>query len=224
MTTRVLRLATVSVKPGVGKSTTCLFLCQTWADKGWDPLLADADKGASSLGWMQDAGGLDFPVVGQSVTSIHRSLPDLEPGRRAVAVDVPQLEDHAAIGRSALTYADVWILPLAPGGMEVRRTILQLRTLLDEARDFREQLGRPRNPLVEMVLLTRTNRAYATKTGPDAEFRKALTAKGFRVMNTVIPFNDDLYRQSYGNPIDTSGTTYPAAAAEIVEAWEKARA
>ncbi|MFI1890746.1 nucleotide-binding protein [Streptomyces jumonjinensis] len=224
MTNPVLRVAAVSVKPGVGKSTSCLFLSQHWADQGWDPILADADKGASALGWMQDAGGLDYPVIGQSITTLHRSLPDLEPGRRAVVVDVPQLEDHAAIARSALTYADVWLFPLAPGGMEVRRTFRQLRVALDDARDLREQLGRPRDPLVELVLLTRTNKPYATKTGPDADFRKELTEKGFRVMNTVIPFNDDLYRQSYGFPIDTSRTNYPAAANEILDAWEKARA
>ncbi|MGW8558150.1 hypothetical protein [Streptomyces tubercidicus] len=213
----------MSVKPGVGKSTSCLFLAQCWADEGLDPLLADADKGASSLGWMQDAGGLDYPVVGQSTTTMHRTLPDLEPGRGAVVVDVPQLEDHASIGRSALTYADVWLLPLAPGGMEVRRTFLKLRKALDEARDLREQLGRPRDPLVELVLLTRTNRPYATKTGPDADFRDELEKRKFRVMNTVIAFNDDLYRQSYGMPIKTEGTTYPAAAQEIADAWEKAR-
>ncbi|MFE7268733.1 hypothetical protein ACFU9B_43435 [Streptomyces sp. NPDC057592] len=219
-----LRIALVSVKPGVGKSTSGLFISQSLADDGWDPLLVDADKGASCLGWMQDAGGLAYPVVGQPITTLHRSLPGLERGRRAVVVDVPQLEDHAAIGRSALVYADVWLLPLAPGGMEVRRTTRQLRAALDDARDLREQLGRPRNPLVETVLLTRTNRPYATKTGPDAEFRNALTEKGFHVMNSVIPFHDDLYRQSYGYPIETSGTTYPAATAEIIDAWKQAKA
>lgn len=219
----VLRIAAVSVKPGVGKSTTCLFICQRLAELGWNPLCADADKGASCLGWMQDAGGLDFPVVGQSTTTLHRSLPALERDRRAMVLDVPQLEDHAPIARAALAYADVWLLPLAPGGMEVRRTMLQLQSALDDARDLREQLGRPRDPMVETVLLTRTNRPYATKTGPDAEFRKALVEKGFNVMNTVIGFNDDLYRQSYGYPIDTSGTTYQEATAEIISAWEKAQ-
>ncbi|GGZ30480.1 hypothetical protein GCM10010327_70730 [Streptomyces nitrosporeus] len=219
----MLRIAAVSVKPGVGKTTTMLFLCQAWADQKRDPLYIDADKGASGLGWMQDAGGLSYPVVGQPITTLHRTLPALENGRGVIGIDVPQLEDHAAIGRSALAYADVWLLPVAPGGMEVRRTILQLRTALDDARDLREQIGRPRNPMAELVLLTRTNRPYATKTGPDADFRKALTEKGFRVMNTVVPFHDDLYRQSYGYPIDTTGTTYPAAADEIITAWEEAQ-
>ncbi|MEV6840998.1 hypothetical protein AB0N17_42090 [Streptomyces sp. NPDC051133] len=220
----VLRIAFVSIKPGVGKSTSGIFLCKSLQEIGLDPLLADADKGASCLGWMQDAGGLSHPVIGQAITTMHRTLPGLEAGRGAVVVDAPQLEDHEAIARSALVYADVWIFPLAPGGMEVRRTMLQLRKKLDEARDMREQLGRPRDPICEMVLMTRTNRPYATKTGPDAEFREALTEKGFRVMNTVIAFNDDLYRQAYGFEVDTTGTTYPAAAKEIIAEWERAQA
>ncbi|MFJ9901232.1 hypothetical protein ACIQPR_48835 [Streptomyces sp. NPDC091280] len=220
----VLRIALISIKPGVGKSTTAVFLCKSLQELGVEPVLGDADKGASCLGWMQDAEGLGFPVVGQAITTLHRTLPGLEDGRGAVVVDAPQLEDHEAIARSALAYADVWIFPLAPGGMEVRRTMLQLRKKLDEARDFREQIGRPRNPMCEMVLLTRTNRPYATKTGPDAEFRETLTKRGFRVMQTVIAFNDDLYRQAYGFKIETSGTTYPAAAEEIIAELERAQA
>ncbi|MEU3423596.1 hypothetical protein AB0F39_34485 [Streptomyces murinus] len=220
----VLRIAAVSVKPGVGKTTTILFLAASYKEMDRDPLAADADKGASGLGWMQDAGGLDFPVVGQATTTLHRSLPTLETGRDTILVDAPQLEDHEAIGRSALIYSDVWLFPMAPAGIEVRRTMRQLRKKLEEARDMREQLGRPRDPMAELVLLTRTNRPYATKTGPDAEYREALTEKGFRVMETVIGFNDDLYRQAYGNPIDTAGTTYPAAAREILTEWEKVKA
>ncbi|MFF2527269.1 nucleotide-binding protein [Streptomyces liangshanensis] len=217
----MLRIAVVSVKPGVGKTTTGVFLCKSLHELGFDPLLADADKGASGMGWMEDAGGLDFPVVGQSITTLHRALPDLEAGRGAIVVDAPQLEDHEAIGRSALVYADVWLFPMAPAGIEVRRTMLKLRAKLDEARDLREQLGRPRNPLVELVLLTRTNRAYATKTGPDAEYRDALTKRDYRVMKSVVAFNDDLYRQAYGNQVDTTGTTYPEVTKELIEEWER---
>jgi chromosome partitioning protein len=220
----VLRIAAVSVKPGVGKTTTIMFLAASYKEMKREPLVADADKGASALSWMQDAGGLSYPVIGQPITTLHRALPALESGRDTLLVDVPQLEDHEAIGRSALIYADVWILPMAPAGIEVRRTMRQLHTKLGEARDMREQLGLSRDPLVEMVLLTRTNRPYATKTGPDSEYREALESKGFSVMETVIGFNDDLYRQAYGNPMDTTGTTYPAAAREILTAWEKAQA
>ncbi|KPC68389.1 hypothetical protein ADL27_56960 [Streptomyces sp. NRRL F-6602] len=198
-----------------------MFLGQSYRDRGRDPVVVDADKGASGLTWMQDAGGLTFPVVGQPTTTLHRTLRGVEAGRDTMIVDAPQLEDHAAIARSALIYADVWLFPLAPAGIEVRRSILRLRTLLEDARDMREQLGRPRDPQLEFVLLNRTNRPYATKSGPDAEFREALTEKGFRVLNTVIAFHDDLYRQAYGNPIDTAGTTYPDAAREILAAWEK---
>ncbi|WP_063047591.1 ParA family protein, partial [Nocardia pseudovaccinii] len=154
----VLRIALASIKPGVGKTTSALFIAQALHELGRSPLVVDADKGRSALEWMEDAEGLDFPVIGQHVTTLHRSLPDLEGERGAMILDVPQLEDHESIARGALVYADVWVYPIAPAGIEVRRTMRRLKTKLEGIRDLREQLGLSRDPMVEVVLLTRTNR------------------------------------------------------------------
>ncbi|NQE72682.1 hypothetical protein NG2371_07175 [Nocardia gamkensis] len=174
---------------------------------------------------MEDAEGLDFPVIGQHVTTLHRSLPDLEGERGAMILDVPQLEDHESIARGALVYADVWVYPIAPAGIEVRRTMRRLKTKLEGIRDLREQLGLSRDPMVEVVLLTRTNRPYATKTGPDADVRAALTDGDLRltVMDAQVQFHDDLYRQCYGLPVELEGTTYPQVAAELIRRWEEAQ-
>ncbi|MFJ4418856.1 hypothetical protein [Streptomyces sp. NPDC088925] len=219
------KIALVSIKPGVGKTTSAMFICQSLHELGRPPLLVDADKGQSALEWMEDAEGLDFPVIGQHITTLHRSLPDLEGDRGALVVDVPQLEDHESIARGALLYADVWVFPMAPAGIEVRRTTRKMKKKLEAIKDERERFGLPRDPLVEVVLLNRTNRPYATKTGPDADVRDALTAPelGMEVLDAQVVFHDDLYRQCYGLEIETEGTTYPQVTKEILERWEAAK-
>ncbi|MFE0373726.1 nucleotide-binding protein [Streptomyces sp. 24-1644] len=219
----VLRIALVSIKPGVGKTTSGLFICQSLHELGMSPLLVDADKGQSALEWMEDAEGLDFPVIGQHITTLHRSLPDLEGDREAIVIDVPQLEDHESIARGALLYADVWVFPIAPAGIEVRRTMRKLKTKLKGVKDERERFGLPRDPMVEVVLLNRTNRPYATKSGPDADVRQALIDPELNmdVLDNQVMFHDDLYRQCYGLPIETEGTTYPAVTKEILDRWRR---
>ncbi|MGY3340968.1 chromosome partitioning protein [Streptomyces filamentosus] len=221
----VMRIALVSIKPGVGKTTSAMFVCQSLQELGLAPLLIDADKGQSALEWMEEAEGLDFPVVGQAITTLHRSLPDLENDRGAVVIDVPQLEDHESIARGALLYADVWVFPVAPAGIEVRRTKKKLTEKLNAIKDERERFGLPRNPMVEAVLLNRTNRPYATKTGPDADVREALTTgdNPLHVLTNQVQFHDDLYRQCYGLPVDTEGTTYPDVTKELLAWWEVAK-
>ncbi|MCX4429433.1 ParA family protein [Streptomyces mirabilis] len=221
----VLKMALVSIKPGVGKTTSALFICQSLHELGKSPLLVDADKGQSALEWMEDAEGLDFPVVGQHITTLHRNLPDLEGDRGAVVIDVPQLEDHESIARGALLYADVWVFPIAPAGIEVRRTTRKLKKKLEGIKDERERFGLPRDPAVEVVLLNRTNRPYATKTGPDADVRDALMdgELSMSVLDSQVVFHDDLYRQCYGLPVETEGTTYPAVTKEILSRWEAAQ-
>ncbi|MGW6310204.1 nucleotide-binding protein [Streptomyces niveus] len=221
----VLKVALISIKPGVGKTTSGLFICQSLHELGKRPLMVDADKGQSALEWMEDAEGLDFPVIGQHITTLHRNLPDLEGDREAIVIDVPQLEDHESIARGALLYADVWVFPIAPAGIEVRRTMRKLKKKLDGIKDERERFGLSRDPLVEVVLLNRTNRPYATKTGPDADVRDALTDPelAMTVLESQVMFHDDLYRQCYGLPIETDDTTYPAVTKEIISMWEAAK-
>ncbi|MFC7535709.1 hypothetical protein, partial [Actinoplanes sp. GCM10030250] len=128
---------------------------------------------------------------------------------------VGQGRDGGSVGRERL---------VAPAGIEVRRTMRRLKTKLEGIRDLREQLGLSRDPMVEVVLLTRTNRPYATKTGPDADVRAALTDGDLRltVMDSQVQFHDDLYRQCYGLPLELEGTTYPQVAAELIRRWEAA--
>jgi chromosome partitioning protein len=208
-----------NVKPGVGKTTSGIFLCQAFHEMGLKPLLVDADKGDSALEWMEDAGGLDFPVISLPVANMHQQLGEFEVGRDVVVVDAPQLEDHAAVARSAMLYADGWVIPVAPAGIEVRRMMRKLQPYMDDALSLRR-----RPPADSVVLLNRTNKDYATKTGPDAKVRAALVELGHDVLDNVVPFHDDNFRQVFGCDITAEGTTFPAVARELIDRMEKGKA
>lgn len=220
--TNVHRWALISVKPGVGKSTSGIFLGQALYEANLSPLLVDSDKGQSCHRWDELAGGMPYPVVSKASRSLDKTLPDLEDGRRAIVVDVPQIEDHAAIARGAMLYADRWIMPLAPSILEVDRMFADegdsgkdvLGDFLEDVQDLRERAGKPRADVV--VLLTRTNTKKATKNGPDADVRAALEANGYETLSTQIPHNDSMYRQSGGTRIRALGTPYERALKELL--------
>jgi chromosome partitioning protein len=222
MTEQVHRWALISVKPGVGKSTSAVFLGQALHEEGHDPLVVDADRGQTCVRWDEMAGGLPYPVVGKPSRGLDRTLPDLERGRRAVLVDVPQIEDHAAIARGAMVYGDRWIMPLAPSVVEVDRMFADaddrksgggLKGLMEDAQDLRERAGRA--PADVVVILTRTNRRQPTKGGPDADVRAEMTEQGYHVLQTQIPHHD-LYRQAGGTRVRAIGTPYQTAMRELL--------
>jgi chromosome partitioning protein len=215
----VHRWALISVKPGVGKSTSGIFLGQALYEAGVDPLLVDADKGQTCVRWDAMAGGMPYPVVGKPARNLDKTLPDLESGRKAVLVDVPQIEDHAVIARGAMLYADRWIMPLAPSVVEMDRMFADdgqwsLAAFLDEVQDLRERQGRP--PADVVILLTRTNTRRPTKGGPDADVRQELEAQGYDALTTQIPHRDDAYRQAGGGRVRTIGDPYESAARELL--------
>jgi chromosome partitioning protein len=215
----VHRWALISVKPGVGKSTSGIFLGQALHEADLSPLLVDSDRGQTCVRWDAMAGGMAYPVVGKPARNLDRTLPDLEAGRGAVLVDVPQIEDHAVIARGAMLYADRWIMPLAPSVVEVDRMFAvdgqwSLADFLDEVQDLRERQGRV--PADVVILLTRTNTRRMTKGGPDAEVRAELAAKGYQTLDAQIPHNDDRYRQSGGTRVRTIGSPYETALRELL--------
>ena len=71
-------------------------------------------------------------------------------------------------------------------------------------------------PARAAVLLNRTNRAEATRTGPDADAREALSERGFDVLYTHIP-RLDLYAQSFGSPVEVKGSAYMDLADELIK-------
>jgi chromosome partitioning protein len=202
----------VNLKPGTAKTTSAVLLCSALHARDRRVLLVDADPGASALRWSDLAGGFKFAIAGLAKRTVLRDLVTLVAQMDVdhVIIDTPQLEDHAAITHGAMTYADHWIVPLAPAGIEIDR--------MTGVTDHMDQVDATRQtPADRMVLLTRTNRPWSTRTGPDAEVRAVLTDRGYDVLTTQVPHHDGLYRQTFGTPLDFIGeTVFPQLADELL--------
>ncbi|MFB4197745.1 hypothetical protein [Streptomyces carpaticus] len=213
----VHRWALISVKPGVGRSTSGIYLSQALYEADFSPLLVDSDLGQTCVRWDEMAGGMPYAVVGKPTRNLDRTLPGLEAGRGAVVIDAPQLEDHELVARSAMVYADRWIMPIAPSVVEVDRMfgarVGGLQRVIEDAQDLRERDGRQPADLV--VLLTRCNTARATRTGPDAEVREVLAGRGYAVLEAQVPHHD-AYRQAGGSRVRAVGNPYERVARELL--------
>jgi chromosome partitioning protein len=177
-------------------------------------LLVDGDPAASALRWSELAGGFPFPVIALPVGDVHRRVDDFLGKRQAVVLDAPQLEDHARIARSIMRYASEWIVPVTPAPIELDR-MAPIRSEMGDVQSLRAE------PARTAVLLNRTNRPDATRTGPDADAREALDEWGFEVLDTQIA-RLDLYSQSFGSSVQAGGSAYMDLADELIKRQEVA--
>lgn len=53
--------AFVNLKPGVGKTTSAVWLAHALHESGFSPLLVDSDPASSALRWSELAGGFPSP-------------------------------------------------------------------------------------------------------------------------------------------------------------------
>lgn len=161
-------VAVGNLKGGVGKSTLAVNLaCELAASR--KVFLVDADAQATAAEWM--AGGV-LPIKGEA-------LP-LDDGRKAAAwikrvraadadlvlIDLPP--HTGAATAAALIVADLFLVPVAPSGLDLRAAAKAL-DLLREARQARGQ-GQPRALLVP----SRVDR----RTGAGREIEAALHEMG----------------------------------------------
>lgn len=201
---RVLSIALVNLKPGTGKTTSAVWLAYALHARGLRVLLVDADPAASALRWSDLADGFPFRVAGLPVKDLHRRVPDMAGGMDAVIADVPQIEDHAGIARSAMRWARELVLPVAPAGVELDR-MAPIRGELDDLEAVRPDGARA------SVLLNRVISGAAS--GPMA--RRVLTAQGHDVLSTTVP-RREVFAQSFGAPVEARGTAYDQLATELL--------
>jgi chromosome partitioning protein len=197
-----LSLALVNLKPGTGKTTSAVWLAHVFAQAGNSVLLVDADPSGSALEW-SDLAAMDlgvplravfpFRIVALPSRELHRRLPEIAWADDVVIIDAPQLEDHAAIARSALRYADEILIPCAPSPIEVNRTapVREEITEVEAARD---------RPARSAVLL---NRCVA-RANSTAAAQEALESLGYEVLATAVP-RLEIYAQSFGMPVPVTG-------------------
>ena len=209
-----LSLALANLKPGTGKTTSAVWLAHVFARAGNRVLLVDADPSGSALEW-SDLAALDpriapqqaFPyrIVALPSRERHRRLPEIARDDDVVIIDTPQIEDHAAIARSALRYADEIVIPCAPNPIEINRTT----PVRDEIADVEPVRDRPDR---SAILLKRC----ITRAHSISDARHALTDLGYDVLATAVP-RLEVYAQSFGLPIpDTGRDAWRQVARELV--------
>src|SRR6201999_2455863 len=191
-----LSLALANLKPGTGKTTSAVWLAHVFAQAGNRVLLVDADPSGSALEWsdlaamypgvVKEQAAFPFRIVALPSRELHRRLPEISVDDDVVIIDTPQIEDHAAIARSALRYADEILVPCAPSPIEINRTT-PVREEIAEVSAFRDI------PARSAVLLNRCiARAHST-----TDAREALEDLGYDVLATVVP-RREIYAQSFG--------------------------
>ncbi len=175
-----LSLALANLKPGTGKTTSAVWLTHVFARAGNSVLLVDADPSGSALEW-SDLAAMDprlaapqaafpFRIVALPSRELHRRLPEIARDDDVVIIDTPQIEDHAAIARSALRYADEIVIPCAPNPIEINRTT----PVRDEITDLEAVRDRPAR---SAVLLNRCiTRAHSISDAREALQGRTLAA------------------------------------------------
>jgi chromosome partitioning protein len=197
-----LSLALANLKPGTGKTTSAVWLAHAFVQAGKQVLLVDADPSGSALEWSDLAAmnpgvppkaAFPFRIVALPSRGLHQRVPEIAHDDDVVIIDAPQLEDHAAIARSAMRYVDEILIPCAPSPIEINRTT-PVREEITEVEALRER------PARAAVLLNRCiTRAHSTTNA-----REAREGLGYDVLRTAVP-RLEVYAQSFGVPIPETG-------------------
>jgi len=197
-----LSLALANLKPGTGKTTSAVWLAHVFVQAGNSVLLVDADPSGSALEWSELAAmdprlepqqAFRFRVVALPSRDLHRRLPEIACDDDVVIIDTPQLEDHTAIARSALRYADEIVIPCAPNPIEINRTT-PVREEIAEMEPVRDR------PVRSAILLNRC----ITRAHSVSDARQALQDLGYDVLSSTVP-RLEVYAQSFGMPIAGAG-------------------
>lgn len=142
-------LSVVSLKGGVGKTTSALYLATCALEDGLRPVVLDADEEGSAISWAQLAATrgapLPFEVIRADRNSPAKQARDLERSGHAVIIDTPPNN------RETLTIAgmvsDLVIVPVSPSGLDVDRLMNTLTVL--------ENVEASRGSLTLAILLTK---------------------------------------------------------------------
>jgi len=118
-----MNIIVTSLKGGVGKSTTSIYLSAAAVERGYDPVtLIDADPQASSAEWLET-----WPVDGITVVeapserTVTRALARVE---GLAVVDTPPGNER--ITQSIVALADAVVVPTRAGGVKYSRVLATL--------------------------------------------------------------------------------------------------
>jgi chromosome partitioning protein len=164
-------LAILSLKGGVGKTTTAMHLAAVVAERGLNPIVIDCDTENSAMRWAARAGDdLGFQVEQGDTNKLAVQLRVHQKAGRVVIVDGPP-NNREIIARVGMM-ADVVLVPVNPTGLDLDR--------LNPTLDLLADLEAARGELPAYILFTR----FSDKRLLDREAQEAL--KKFPVLDQRI--------------------------------------
>lgn len=175
-----MKLALVSRKGGVGKTTSAAFLARLLADNG-RTLAVDADPDGSLLSWDR-AAELPFDVVGRPDTRLPTTIAGVARSYDHVVID--GAPGDVAILQAAAMAAEVVVIPVSPTGLDLDRVRGTLDALgkVEHLADFDVQ-----------ILLTKVRRG----TRSAVETRALLAELAMPVLDAEIPLAE-AYAGAFG--------------------------
>lgn len=117
-----MNIVVTNLKGGVGKTTTAVYLSAAAVARGYDVLLIDADRQASSAEWLEER-----PVEGVTVVEApsERTLTRAMGRHNGMGViDTPPGDERLV--QSAINSADAVVIPTRAGGVEYARVAVTL--------------------------------------------------------------------------------------------------
>jgi chromosome partitioning protein len=121
-----MNIIVTSLKGGVGKSTTSIYLAVAAVERGYDPVtLIDADPQASAAEWLElwPLQGIDV-IESPSERTATRAI---ERASGMVIVDTPPGNERAT--QAAVALADAVVIPTRAGGVEYSRVSATLELI-----------------------------------------------------------------------------------------------
>ena len=122
-------LALVSLKGGVGKTTSAMHLATVMVADGKDVVVVDADTEQSALRWAAYAETLPFRVVAADRDGLAQQVRHEHDAGAFVVVDTPP-NSRELLTRASMIATHV-IVPVLPTGLDIDRMMPTLRLLRD---------------------------------------------------------------------------------------------
>lgn len=129
MARRAKVIAVLNQKGGVGKTTICTNLARAAQLDGHEVLIADSDRQASCLRWMDVGEDFDLPVIGAHVRKMSPALRPHRPNYDLIIIDgEPSM--HART-ETSIDAADLVLLPVQPSVVDMW-SVSNILDILDE--------------------------------------------------------------------------------------------
>jgi chromosome partitioning protein len=136
-------LTVCNQKGGSGKTTVTMQLAASYARRGLEVLVVDADPQGTATRWASSASDekpFRAPVVGLSIagSKVHREVAKFVDNYDLILIDCPPAAD-SVVPQSALLIADLALVPLVPSPLDLWASV-GIREVIGRMSDINEGL------------------------------------------------------------------------------------